>query len=111
MLLNKLTIYKQLKELKKNFRHFCEPQEGYLEWSVPSVDVIYFMSCSSPVHQAHLLLYDPPKDLMNMYANASGIKTPAFALIGSLEERRVPCGISRIPLFVKPDKAGDSHRR
>ena len=42
--LNKLTVYKQLKELKKqNFDVFVNLCEGYLEWTVPSVDVIYFM--------------------------------------------------------------------
>jgi len=42
--LNKLTIYKQLKELKKKkFDVFVNLCEGYLEWIVPSVNVIYFI--------------------------------------------------------------------
>ena len=42
--LNKLTTYKQLKELKKkNYNIFVNLCEGYLEWEVPSIDVIYSM--------------------------------------------------------------------
>ena len=44
VLLNKLTTYKQLKALAKNkcdiFVNLCE---GYLDWSVPSIDVVYFL--------------------------------------------------------------------
>src|SRR5688500_10604765 len=37
--LNKLTTYKQLKELKnENYAIFVNLCEGYLEWDVPSVD-------------------------------------------------------------------------
>lgn len=110
VLLNKLTIYKQLKELKKkNFDIFVNLCEGYLEWSVPSVDVIYFMELLDlPFTGPTSLLYDPPKDLMKYVAYASGIKTPAFALIGSLEEIERECAHLTYPLFVKPDKAGDS---
>ena len=44
VLLNKLSTYKQLKELKKkNYDVFVNLCEGYLEWNIPSVDVIYFM--------------------------------------------------------------------
>src|SRR4051812_34163775 len=40
--LNKLTTYKQLKDLKKNnYDVFVNLCEGYLEWEVPSIDVIY----------------------------------------------------------------------
>ena len=42
--LNKLTTYRQLKELKKkNYDVFVNLCEGYLEWSVPSIDVVYFL--------------------------------------------------------------------
>ena len=40
--LNKLSTYKKLKELrKKNYDIFVNLCEGYLEWSVPSIDVIH----------------------------------------------------------------------
>lgn len=110
VLLNKLTIYKQLKELKKkNFDVYVNLCEGYLEWSVPSVDVIYFMELLNlPFTGPTSLLYDPPKDLMKYVAYTSGIKTPAFALIDSLDDIEKECSHLCYPLFVKPDKAGDS---
>ena len=40
--LNKLTTYKQLKALQhKGYDVFVNLCEGYLEWEVPSIDVIY----------------------------------------------------------------------
>jgi len=110
VLLNKLTTYKQLKELKKkNYDVFVNLCEGYLEWSVPSIDVIYFMELLNlPFTGPTSLLYDPPKDLMKYVAYTAGIKTPAFALIESLEVIEKACAHLQFPLFVKPDKAGDS---
>jgi D-alanine-D-alanine ligase len=54
------------------------------------------------------LLYDPPKDLMKYVAYTEGILTPAFALIDSLDQIKKDCSHLQYPLFVKPDKAGDS---
>ncbi len=110
VLLNKLSTYKQLKELKKkNYAVYVNLCEGYLEWNVPSIDVIYFMELLNlPFTGPTSLLYDPPKDLMKYVAYTAGIKTPAFALIESLEETEIACSHLQYPLFVKPDKAGDS---
>jgi D-alanine-D-alanine ligase-like ATP-grasp enzyme len=110
VLLNKLTTYKQLKELKKkNYDIFVNLCEGYLEWSVPSIDVIYYMELLNlPFTGPTSLLYDPPKDLMKYVAYTAGVKTPAFALIESVEEIEKACSHLQYPLFVKPDKAGDS---
>ena len=48
VLINKLTTYKQLKELKKkNFDIYVNLCEGYLEWEVPSIDVIYSLDGTS----------------------------------------------------------------
>ncbi len=110
ILLNKLSTYKQLKELKKkNYNVFVNLCEGYLEWTVPSIDVIYFMELLNlPFTGPSSLLYDPPKDLMKYVAYTEGIKTPAFALIESVDCIEKECRHLRYPLFVKPDKAGDS---
>jgi hypothetical protein len=110
VLLNKLSTYKQLKELKKkNYDIFVNLCEGYLEWNVPSIDVIYFMEqLNLPFTGPSSLLYDPPKDLMKYVAYAEGIKTPAFALIDTPDEIETECGNLTFPLFVKPDRAGDS---
>ena len=110
VLLNKLSTYKQLKELKKkNYDVFVNLCEGYLEWSIPSIDVIWFMELLNlPFTGPTSLLYDPPKDLMKYVAYTAGIKTPAFALIETLDCLEKNCAHLKFPLFVKPDKAGDS---
>ncbi|HMK02846.1 MAG TPA: SET domain-containing protein-lysine N-methyltransferase [Ferruginibacter sp.] len=110
VLLNKLTTYKQLKELKKKkYDIFVNLCEGYLEWSVPSIDVIYFLELlEMPFTGPTSVLYDPPKDLMKYVAYTEGIKTPAFALVESVDHLEKECRHLQYPLFVKPDKAGDS---
>ncbi|HQW82880.1 MAG TPA: SET domain-containing protein-lysine N-methyltransferase [Ferruginibacter sp.] len=110
ILLNKLSTYKQLKELKKkNYDVFVNLCEGYLEWNIPSIDVIYFMEhLNLPFTGPTSLLYDPPKDLMKYVAYTAGIKTPAFTLIESIENIEKETAHLQYPLFVKPDKAGDS---
>ena len=110
VLLNKLSTYKQLKELKKkNYSVFINLCEGYLEWSIPSIDVIYYMELLNlPFTGPTSLLYDPPKDLMKYVAYVAGIKTPAFALIETLDSIESAINHLQYPLFVKPDKAGDS---
>ena len=110
VLLNKLSTYKQLKELKKkNYDVFVNLCEGYLEWNVPSIDVIYFMELLNlPFTGPTSLLYDPPKDLMKYVAYTVDIKTPAFALLITLDGIEKACAHLKYPLFIKPDKAGDS---
>ncbi len=108
--LNKLTTYKQLKELqKKNYDIFVNLCEGYLEWDVPSIDVIYTLELLNlPFTGPTTLLYDPPKELMKYVAYTEGINTPAYALINTIEELDTECAHLKYPLFVKPHKAGDS---
>jgi D-alanine-D-alanine ligase len=110
VLLNKLSTYKQLRELKKKgYDIFVNLCEGYLDWSIPSIDVVYFMEMLNlPFTGPSSVLYDPPKDLMKYVAYTEGIKTPAFALIESLDDILTVCAHLQYPLFVKPDKAGDS---
>ena len=44
VLLNKLTTFKQLKELsKKGYDIFVNLCEGYPEWEVPGIDVVFSM--------------------------------------------------------------------
>ncbi len=110
VLLNKLTTYKQLKELsKKNFDVFVNLCEGYLEWAVPSIDVIYFLELLNlPFTGPSSLLYDPTKELMKYVAYTQGVKTPNYALIEELSDIETQCKHLSYPLFVKPSKAGDS---
>jgi hypothetical protein len=108
--LNKLTTYKQLKELqKKNYDIFVNLCEGYLEWEVPSIDVIYSMELLNlPFTGPTSLLYDPPKELMKYVAYTEGINTPTYALVNTMAELEKECAHLKYPLFVKPHKAGDS---
>lgn len=108
--LNKLSTYKQLKELKKkNYDIFVNLCEGYLEWEVPSIDVIYFLELLNlPFTGPSSLLYDPPKELMKYVAYTEGVSTPEYALVESRNEIEISCSKLQFPLFVKPHKAGDS---
>jgi D-alanine-D-alanine ligase len=110
ILLNKLTTYSQLKELKKKkYDVFVNLCEGYLEWSVPSIDVIYTLELLDlPFTGPTTLLYDPPKELMKYVAYTEGINTPAYALIHDEADVETDCKHLKYPLFVKPAKAGDS---
>ena len=110
ILLNKLTTYKQLKELKKkNYDIFVNLCEGYLEWEIPSIDVCYTLELLNlPFTGPTSLLYDPPKELMKYVAYCEDVKTPAYAIIESIDEIEKACSHLKFPLFVKPAKAGDS---
>lgn len=108
--LNKLTTYKQLKELKKKkYDVFVNLCEGYLEWEIPSIDVIYSLEILDlPFTGPTTLLYDPAKELMKYVAYTEGISTPAYALIEDEENIAAQIKHLKFPLFVKPAKAGDS---
>lgn len=110
VLINKLTTYKQLKELKKkNFDIYVNLCEGYLEWEVPSIDVIYSLDLLNlPYTGPNTTLYDPPKELMKYVAYTEGVKIPAYALIENEKNIDADCAQLQYPLFVKPHKAGDS---
>jgi D-alanine-D-alanine ligase-like ATP-grasp enzyme len=108
--LNKLTTYKQLLNLsKQGYDCFVNLCEGYLEWEVPSIDVIYTLELLNlPFTGPNTLLYDPPKELMKYVAFTEGIATADYALIDTLENLEQQVQHLSYPLFVKPSKAGDS---
>lgn len=110
ILLNKLTTYKQLKDLKRQgYDVFVNLCEAYLEWEVPSIDVIYTLELLNlPFTGPTSLLYDPPKELMKYVAYCEGIKTPAYVLVQSVSDAEKAAEQLMFPLFVKPAKAGDS---
>lgn len=108
--LNKLTTYKQLKELKKkNFDIYVNLCEGYLEWEVPSIDVIHSMDLLElPYTGPTAQLYDPSKELMKYVAYCEGVRTPRYFLIDNpVDIEKVEKHLS-YPMFIKPAKAGDS---
>jgi D-alanine-D-alanine ligase len=108
--LNKLSTYKQLKELSKlGYDVFVNLCEGYLEWEVPSIDVIYTLEILNlPFTGPGSKLYDPPKELMKYLAYCEGVKTPGFVLINELKDVDEAVAVLKFPMFVKPSKAGDS---
>lgn len=107
--LNKLTTYKQLKALQhKGYDVFVNLCEGYLEWEVPSIDVIYTLELLNlPFTGPTSKLYDPPKPLMKYVAYCAGVATPNYILVHTLEDIEQTMHL-QYPLFVKPAKAGDS---
>ncbi len=108
--LNKLTTYRQLREIKsKGYDCYVNLCEGYLEWEVPSIDVIHTLELLElPFTGPTTQLYDPPKELMKYVAYTEGVNTPAYALLHGPEDITAQCRHLRFPLFVKPAKAGDS---
>jgi hypothetical protein len=108
--LNKLTTYRQLKELKKkNYDCFVNLCEGYLEWEVPSIDVIHSFDLLDLPHTGpSAKLYDPTKELMKYVAFCEGVNTPGYVLVEKLTDADIVEKQLQYPLFVKPAKAGDS---
>jgi D-ala D-ala ligase C-terminus/SET domain len=108
--LSKLHTYRQLKELKnKGYDIFVNLCEGYLEWDVPSIDVVYTLELLNLPHTGpSALLYDPPKELMKYVAYTEGVLTPPYVLVENMQDVETAIEQLRFPLFVKPAKAGDS---
>lgn len=108
--LNKLSTYQQLKQLKdQHYDIYVNLCEGYLEWKVPSIDVITSLDLLElPYTGPSANLYDPTKAIMKYLAFCESVKTPAHAVIENYEEIDTLPGNLQFPLFVKPAKAGDS---
>lgn len=108
--LNKLTTYKQLKSLStQGYDIFVNLCEGYLEWEVPSIDVIHTLDLLNlPYTGPSASLYDPPKPLMKYVAYCAGVKTPASVEVFSENDIEQVLERLTFPMFVKPAKAGDS---
>ncbi|HEX5624811.1 MAG TPA: SET domain-containing protein-lysine N-methyltransferase, partial [Saprospiraceae bacterium] len=108
--LNKLTTYKQLKQLsRQGYDVFVNLCEAYLEWEVPSIDVIHSLDLLNlPYTGPTAELYDPPKEIMKYVAHLTGIDVPNFRIVRELDDLNDLSDQLRFPLFVKPSKAGDS---
>lgn len=108
--LNKLTTHKQLRALaKKQYDVFVNLCEGYPDWEVPGVDVIYALeTLNLPFTGPPSRVYDLPKELMKYVAYCEGVRTPAYRAITELSELESVWSSLRFPLFVKPAYAGDS---
>lgn len=110
--LHKLTTYAQLQRLAgEGYDIFVNLCEGYLEWDVPSIDVIQSLELLDlPYTGPSLRLYDPPKPLMKYVAHSVGVATPRHVVVGPQDDPAAAVARARLryPLFVKPAKAGDS---
>ncbi len=108
--LNKLTTYHQLKKLgKENYDIYINLCEGYLDWSVPSIDVIHCLELLNlPYTGPNATLYDPSKPLMKYVAYCANVKTPNYVELCNASDITVKIQHLSFPLFVKPANAGDS---
>lgn len=103
--LHKSTTHRQLRDASKDrYDIFVNLCEGYLDWDVPSIDVIWSLNrLDLPYTGSCIRLYDPSKELMKYVAHTRGVRYPKF-------ESRVEAALARLsfPMFVKPAHAGDS---
>lgn len=108
--LNKLTTYRQLKELsKQGYDIFVNLCEGYPEWEVPGVDVIHSLeTLQLPFTGPTSKLYDVPKSLLKYVAYCEGVATPPYKPIETEADIADLSESLSFPLFVKPAHAGDS---
>ncbi len=108
--LNKLHTYRQLSGLQHaGYDIFVNLCEGYLDWDIPSIDVIHSLeSLKLPFTGPTSRLYDPSKELMKYVAYTEDTLTPRYALVGRHEDIAKAVQKLQYPLFVKPAKAGDS---
>ncbi len=105
LFLHKTTTYRQLREAAKNgYDIFVNLCEGYLDWDVPSMDVIWALDrLELPYTGPSARLYDPSKELMKYVAHTRGVQYPKFAC-----EAKTAVESLQFPMFVKPAHAGDS---
>ncbi len=108
--LNKLTTYRQLKQLSTlGYDVFVNLCEGYLDWDIPSIDVIHSLDrLRLPYTGPNAELYDPSKLLMKYVAFTVGVATPRHLLADGHADVVTDAAALVYPLFVKPAHAGDS---
>ena len=108
--LDKRTTYRQLRRLAtQGYDVFVNLCEGYLDWDVPSIDVIENLErLRLPYTGPTASLYDPSKTLMKYVAYTAGVRTPPHVLVTDAQGAGVAPDGLRYPLFVKPAHAGDS---
>ena len=110
VMLDKRTTYAQLKRLStKGYDIFVNLCEGYLDWDVPSIDVIEALErLGLPYTGPNAALYDPSKSLMKYVAHTAGVRTPSHTVVPRGHTGPLSTNGLRYPLFVKPAHAGDS---
>lgn len=117
-MLDKRTTYRQLRACAaRGYDIYVNLCEGYLDWDVPSIDVIQSLELLGlPYTGPTATLYDPSKPLMKYLAYTVGVTTPAHVEVPPLGADDAPWGAAldalevspERPRFVKPAHAGDS---
>ncbi|MCX6624132.1 MAG: hypothetical protein NTY38_24335 [Acidobacteria bacterium] len=107
LFLRKATTYRQLLEASKlGYDIFINLCEGYMEWDIPGIDVVWALEeLNLPYTGPSPRLFLPAKTTMKIVAHTVGVATPAWCVISGLNQ--IPAA-TRYPLFVKPDESGDS---
>ncbi len=105
LFLQKATTYRQLREAgRAGYDIFVNLCEGYLDWDVPSIDVIWSLDrLDLPYTGSSARLYDPSKELMKYVAHTRRVAYPKFECSAERALERLA-----FPMFVKPTHAGDS---
>jgi D-alanine-D-alanine ligase len=109
--LNKATTYRQLRALRRgNYDVFVNLCEGYLDWDIPSVDVILALEqlnlpYTGPTSRLYTL---HSKALMKYVAYTQGVCTPNHLVARDVDAIDCAQRVLKYPLFVKPDGLGDS---
>ena len=108
--LHKLTVYKQLRTLgKQGYDIFVNLTDGYLEWDIPSIDVVHSLEALGlPYTGPTPALYHPPKELMKYVAHVAGVRIPAYEVVERARDLPRVMTALTFPMFVKPSWAGDS---
>ena len=108
--LDKRTTYRQLAACaRQGYDIYINLCEGYLDWDVPSIDVIHALDrLGLPYTGPNALLYDPAKPLMKYVAYTAGVATPAHIVVRTLDDLAAVHARVPAPWFVKPTHAGDS---
>jgi D-alanine-D-alanine ligase len=110
LFLKKTIVYRQLREAaRRGYDIFVNLCEGYLDWDIPSLDVIWSMDLLNvPYTGPGTRLYDPSKPLMKYVAYTQGVRFPAFVEATTDADCEAALAQLRFPMFVKPAHAGDS---
>jgi D-alanine-D-alanine ligase len=110
LFLKKTIVYRQLREAAaRGYDIFVNLCEGYLDWDIPSLDVIWSMDLLNlPYTGPGTRLYDPSKALMKYVAYTQGVSFPAFVEAKVEADCEAALAQLRFPMFVKPAHAGDS---
>ncbi len=108
--LKKATVYSQLRTLSRQgvevFVNLCE---GYLDWDIPSIDVIHALNTLNvPYTGPSIDLFDPSKQQMKLVAWYAGVATPRSVIVATPADLDRAARTLRFPVFVKPDQGGDS---